>query len=201
MAEGTATKTPTHEIITLPIKQIKPYWRNPRLNRDAVPKVKKSIERYGYNQLIAVDKKHVIIVGHTRYMALIELGWTEAQVMVLPLNEKQCKAYRIADNKTAEFSKWNLDDLGSELRELESELGGMQDFFAEDLEKLLRENMGQNVEPVTAGDVRKAQDGLTLQNARQKHLQEVVCPNCKHEFVTGTETIKRVFVGNAPKNS
>ena len=68
MSEPTPEK-PVQEAIVreLDLLAIKPYWRNPRDNRAAVEKLKQSIERYGYNPLIAVDKKNVIIAGHTRY--------------------------------------------------------------------------------------------------------------------------------------
>jgi ParB-like chromosome segregation protein Spo0J len=97
------------QVKTLSLKSIKPYWRNPRDNREAVEKVKKSIEEYGYNQFIAVDRSHVIIAGHTRFLALQALGWKKAPVMVLDLDEKKAKAYRIIDNKTNEFATWTAE--------------------------------------------------------------------------------------------
>ena len=60
-------------IINLKLNDIKPYWRNPRKNEKAVEAVKQSIQDYGFNQPILLDSKKVIIAGHTRYKALLEL--------------------------------------------------------------------------------------------------------------------------------
>ena len=83
------------KIVKVDINSVKPYWRNPRDNEDAVSKVKKSIEDYGYNSYITVDKNNVVITGHTRLMALKELGNTEVDVMQLDLSDK--KSERIQD--------------------------------------------------------------------------------------------------------
>lgn len=183
-------------IITLPIGKIKPYWRNPRENNVTVEKVKKSIQTYGYNQLVAVDKKHCIIAGHARWLALRQLGVDKIAVMVLDLEEKKARAYRIADNKTSEFSKWT-SDLNVELRSLETELPDLKVYFDEDLDDLLAASTGVTKRGVLAKDVAEAASKLAGQmDDRQRRFQEVVCPKCSHEFITSPETVKRVFVGN-----
>lgn len=101
---------------TLKLKDIHPYEKNPRMNDNAVDAVAKSIEAYGYRSRIIVDKNHVIIAGHTRKKALEKLGWKEAEVWVADdLSDEQCRALRIADNKTSDFSIWDnkllLDEL------------------------------------------------------------------------------------------
>ena len=111
-------------IIKKKANQIKPYWRNPRKNRDAVSKVKKSIEDYGFNSPIVLDKKGIIIAGHTRFSALNELGWNDIPCVVLDISEEKAKEYRIVDNKTAEFSDWDYAKLIPELRELDTETLG-----------------------------------------------------------------------------
>lgn len=110
------------------IDLIRPYWRNPRKNDDAVEAVKHSIERYGYNQPIVIDDENVIIVGHTRYKALRELGYTEIAVIKLDLDHEKAKQYRIADNKTSEKASWDKDLLLYELRELDG-LSDMKVYF------------------------------------------------------------------------
>jgi hypothetical protein len=188
-------------IITLPIGKVKPYWRNPRENNVTVQKVKKSIERYGYNQLVAVDRKHVIIAGHARYLALRELGVDKIAVMVLNLDDRKARAYRIADNKTGEFSKWS-PALTLELRELDTELGDLRVFFNEDLDDLLAASTGATKKSVLAKDVSEAAKKLHGQfDDKKRRFQEVVCPECGHEFVTSAETVKRVFVQDTASKS
>lgn len=56
------------------LTDITPYANNPRKNDRAIEPVKNSIMEFGFNQPIVVDKNNVIIVGHTRYLAALELG-------------------------------------------------------------------------------------------------------------------------------
>jgi len=107
------------QIQTCSIETITPYDRNPRNNDGAISKVASSIEAFGFKQPIVVDKEHVIIVGHTRYLAAKQLGLTEVPVLVASdLSPEAAKAYRLADNKTHEFSEWNTELLALELGDL-----------------------------------------------------------------------------------
>lgn len=90
------------------IGKIIPYHNNPRKNEDAIDAVAASIEEFGFQQPIVVDKDMVIIVGHTRYAAAKQLGLTKVPVVVAKdLSEEQTRAYRLADNKTNELAKWD----------------------------------------------------------------------------------------------
>ncbi|MCR4411290.1 MAG: ParB N-terminal domain-containing protein, partial [Thermoguttaceae bacterium] len=91
------------KIETWKLDRIRPYANNPRLNDDAVDAVAASIRQFGFRQPIVVDPEGVIIVGHTRYKAALKLGLEKVPVHVATdLTPEQIKAYRIADNKTAE---------------------------------------------------------------------------------------------------
>ena len=104
----------------LPIKDITPYANNPRKNDRSLPKVKASIKEFGFKQPIVVDKENVIIVGHTRYQASLDLGLKKVPVVVASdLTNAQVKAYRIADNKVAQDSEWDIDLLKLELGEID----------------------------------------------------------------------------------
>ena len=90
------------------IDAIRPYEKNPRDNAEAIPKVAESIKEFGFLSPIIVDGEDVILAGHTRFAAAKELGLTEIPVLYARgLNEGQAKAFRLADNKTAEFAKWD----------------------------------------------------------------------------------------------
>lgn len=56
------------------IKELKPYEKNPRKNKEAIDKVAKSIKQFGFKNPIILDKNNVIVCGHTRYEACIKLG-------------------------------------------------------------------------------------------------------------------------------
>jgi DNA modification methylase len=123
-----------------PITSIRPYENNPRLNDAAVDAVAASIREFGFRQPIVVDEASVIIVGHTRYKAAIKLSMTEVPVHVaVGLTPAQAKAYRIADNQTAQLSGWDDDKLVQELAQLQ-ELDfdvALTGFSEEDLQRLL----------------------------------------------------------------
>lgn len=129
-----------------PIDAIKPYERNPRINDAAVQAVANSIKSYGFRQPIVVDKDHTVVVGHTRLKAAVALGMTKVPVHVATeLTDEQCRAYRLADNRTNQIAEWDLDILPLELAELQ-DLGvdltllGFQD---DEITRLL--NAGSNV--------------------------------------------------------
>lgn len=101
------------------LKDIRPYEKNPRINDNAVDKVANSIKEFGFKVPIVIDKSGVIVTGHTRYKASQKLGLKEVPcIEAADLTEKQIKAYRLADNKTAEFAEWDFGLLDEELDEL-----------------------------------------------------------------------------------
>lgn len=123
------------------LTEIKPCISNPRVNNElAVEKVANSISNFGFKQPIIVDKNMEIIAGHTRYIAAINLQLDEVPIIVAEdLTEDQVKALRIADNKTAEYSEWDIGLLKDELKELD-EMGFNLEatgFDFEEVEKIL----------------------------------------------------------------
>lgn len=106
-------------VIKKKIKDITPYAKNPRKNDTAVAYVAASIREFGFRQPIVLDAAGTIIAGHTRYEAAISLGMdTVPCVIADDLTKEQIRAYRLADNKTAEFATWDADLLLEELSEI-----------------------------------------------------------------------------------
>jgi ParB-like chromosome segregation protein Spo0J len=65
------------------LDRIRPYEKNARkIPQRAVDKVAASLQEYGWQQPIVVDKHGVIVVGHVRRLGALQLGWTEAPVHV-----------------------------------------------------------------------------------------------------------------------
>ena len=89
------------------LADVKSYKKNPRKNEPAVEVVMKSIAEFGFKVPIILDAKSVIVAGHTRVMAAERLGMKEVPAIFADdLNEKQIRAFRIMDNKSTEFAKW-----------------------------------------------------------------------------------------------
>ena len=99
-----------------------------------------SIRQFGFRQPIVIDADGVIICGHTRFKAAHKLGLKEVPVHIATdLTPEQIRAYRIADNKTAELATWDYNLLPIELSELQGmniDLG-LLGFSQDDLAKLL----------------------------------------------------------------
>ena len=132
------------------LEDIHPYERNPRINEGAVDFLVKSIQTYGFINPIIVDKDHVIVAGHTRLLAAQRLGLDTAPVIVAThLTPEQARAYRVADNKSAELAEWNLQLLRDELLAIQedgTDMGALG-FDMGELEELMRGD-----DPVTAGE-------------------------------------------------
>lgn len=172
-------------IKTLNINEIKPYWRNPRNNLAGVEAVKQSIRNYGFNQPIVIDNNNVIVAGHTRYKASLELGHLTIDCVIVDLTPEKIKEYRIADNKASEFATWDMQLLIPELREMES-LGDMQIFFPKiDLDALILS--ASSIIPITQEQIDKRQGVLTntyenIVDRANNSMVEIACPDCGTAF-------------------
>ena len=138
-------------IVKMKVEDLIPYINNPRNNENAVDKVASSISEFGFKNPIFVDKNNIVVNGHTRLLASKKLGLKEVPVIVIDdLTDTQIKAFRIADNKVAEYSKWDYDLLNIELEQLEELEFNMSNFgisvfepiefeIDEDIEEILEE--------------------------------------------------------------
>lgn len=111
-----------------------PYVNNPRKNDKAVDVVAGSIQEFGFKNPIIVDKDNVIVAGHTRLLAARKLGLEEVPVIrAEDLTEQQIKAFRLADNKTAEFAEWDMELLALELEGLDDIFTGFNEVEIADI--------------------------------------------------------------------
>ena len=109
------------QIEYIEIDRVIPYANNPRKNDgEAVDRVASSIKEYGFKNPIIVDKDNVIVAGHTRYKAAKKLRLDTVPIIKADdLTPAQIKAFRIADNKVAEYSSWDNELLSIEFEELQ----------------------------------------------------------------------------------
>jgi len=122
-------------IVYKKISELKEYENNPRKNDKAVDAVANSIKSFGFKVPVIIEPDGTIVAGHTRVKASKKLGLDEVPCIIASdLSEDQLKAFRIADNKTAELADWDLDKLVDELKTIEMD---MDQFGFDDLEKLL----------------------------------------------------------------
>lgn len=108
------------QIIEKDPAELIPYENNPRYNDNAVPAVAASIKEFGFKVSIIIDKNGVIVAGHTRHKAALQLKLQKVPCIIADdLTDTQIKAYRLADNKVGELAEWNDDFMFLELSELD----------------------------------------------------------------------------------
>ena len=148
------------ELFNKKISEIRPYENNPRDNSKAIDAVAASIKEFGFKVPIVIDKNGVIVAGHTRYEASKKLGLEEVPCVIADdLTDEQVKAFRLADNKTAELASWNPELLEVEMSGIESidmtEFGFIEPEKTEEVNELVEDEIPQIPEEPIAklGDV------------------------------------------------
>jgi DNA modification methylase len=101
-------------------EELKSNPDNPRKHsRPQIRALAKSIQAFGFNSPILVDRHKQVVAGHCRLEAALLLKLTLVPVICLDeLTEVQIKAYMLADNKLADRSTWNEPLLAAHLKEL-----------------------------------------------------------------------------------
>ena len=123
------------------------WEHNPRINTEAVSKVARSIERFGFaSPVIAREEDSMVIAGHTRIAAARSLGLQTVPVRYMKLSRTEAELLAIADNKLGEISDWNEDMLKDILSALpENDLYDIG-FSQDELDSLL-ENIDTELPP------------------------------------------------------
>ena len=127
------TSVSSHE---LPITEIHPYVKNSRKHpEDQIKALVAAIKKFGFTQPLILDEDLTVMAGHGRLEAAKRIGMDMLPCRIVNgLTDEEKRAYVIADNKIAEQSEWDTDNLLSELESLvDLDLG-------EDLNLLLDQN-------------------------------------------------------------
>lgn len=153
------------DIIEKKLSELKPYENNPRKNDEAVEYVANSIKEFGFKVPIVIDKGGVIVAGHTRYKAAKQLKLKTVPCIIADdLNEEQIKAFRLADNKTAELAGWDFPLLDMELAELNMDMEqfGFKEFDNGDIDDFFED---------------------AQENEKEEKLHVITCPHCGKQIV------------------
>ena len=146
------------------LDDLTPYENNAKRHAEEdISAIKSSINAFGMNDPIGVwGKKNIIVEGHGRFIALRELGYTEAPCIRLDkLTDEQRRGYALAHNKTAELAGWDFAKLEEELSEISdqfdmSAFGFDMSDFEEEKEIIEDEapEVDEEAEPITRlGDI------------------------------------------------
>jgi ParB/RepB/Spo0J family partition protein len=155
-------------VVSMNIAEIKPYKKNAKNHLDKqIDQIIRSIEAFGFNQPIVIDKNCVIIVGHGRFIAAKKLGMKKVPVYIANLSNAKAKAYRLADNRLNE-STWDMDLVIEEIKELDTE-GFDTSLTGFDKDVLELDFNFQNTE-------------LSPENVPDENVKLQKCPNCGYDF-------------------
>jgi DNA modification methylase len=107
-------------IVYSAIDQLKPDLANPRRHSSKqIRQIANSIETFGFNVPILIDRDGKVIAGHGRLQACRLLGITEVPTLCLDhLTPAQARAFMIADNRLTEIAVWDDQLLAQQLKDL-----------------------------------------------------------------------------------
>jgi hypothetical protein len=146
-------------IETVRLEDVHPFEDNPRkIKNKNFKALKKSLERFGYVDLIVWNKRTGNIVGgHQRYKILLEQGIREAKMIVVDMSEQEEITANITLNNPNIEGEWDdpVDDLLSHLEQVDSE------FFVDANFDALRKAV-EEMTPASKGDTE--------------------CPCCSHQW-------------------
>lgn len=193
------------------IEDIRPYENNAKKHApEQVNSLVKLIERFGWTQPIVTDKDMVIIAGHGRRLAALQMRLAKVPVIVRDdLTKDEANALRLADNRVASLDydlameqaelqalslvdlNFDLLDLGYTEHELNfstADLGAMDDaIFVDDITSAVEEQKTSNSQKTqevddTAAPVVDALGFKRVTIAESRILRELVA---RMETATG----------------
>ena len=174
-------------------------------NQKQIEEFKKSINKFDVIRPIVIDDDNVILAGHGLFIALRELGRTDADVVVMHgLSDKDKKKLLLADNKIYSLGNDNYSAIENILKELaidsDFEVPGYDADTLEDLygirsvEKEAESGSMSTMQDIPSDVTQKVSDEEIEQVASytpdtQERVKEarkeavenrkfVICPNC-----------------------
>ena len=169
------TKPEEVAAIWVSAEELVPWEENPRLNDGAaVEKVAASIKRFGFAApIVARSEDKMVIAGHTRLKAAIELGLDKVPVRFVDLDPADARMLAIADNRVREEASWNIGALPNILAALELDgldLGDLG-FGLSELDAIMGRADPDEKSPEEFADF----DGDDLEASHE-------CPKCGYEW-------------------
>lgn len=128
--------------------------------------ISQSLERFGQQKPIVINKDGVILAGNHTYQAALALGWEEIWVAESELEGADQPGFALADNRLSDLATYDHDILLKQLQEQPDLVGTGYD--------------GADLDYV-AWKVEKESGPMKLDGShRQVDLPSIVCPECGH---------------------
>lgn len=106
--------------------ELVPYEKNAKIHTDKqIKNIVNSINRFGWQQDVVITTDNVLVIGHGRRLAAIQIG-CEVPYHVIDktadeLTDKDIRELRIADNKTNSETGYDFDLMNVEIEDLDFE--------------------------------------------------------------------------------
>ena len=130
-------------IQAIPVESLHFDGENPRHHNDRnMSAIKHSLQSHGQVEPLVVQRStRMVIAGNGRLLAMQQLGWDQAQCVLLDVDDHEARELSIKLNRTGELASWNDSVLAGHI----SALAELKDDFdletfgfnEEELEKLL----------------------------------------------------------------
>lgn len=170
------------QIKYLPVASLQGYEGNARQHSKAqLKKLKRSIRQNGWTNPILIDEAGMVLAGHGRLAAAIELGIDRVPTIELSrMTPAQKRAYILADNKIAEQASWSKGMLLGEMKDL-ADLGFDLEETGFDTSEIDRILAFEDAEPKVDDDVHLPADDAPAPVCRTGDLWEIG----KHRLLVG----------------
>ncbi|MGE3628178.1 MAG: site-specific DNA-methyltransferase [Hyphomicrobiales bacterium] len=134
------------------IDTLRPYQNNPNLHSPKqIKKLVRSLQEFGWVVPLIIDENGMVLCGHGRLLAAIELGLEEVPtIQILDMSEAQKRAYVTADNRLAQDAKWSRKLLRTEMQGLidmgfEVEITGFDTLEIDEILTISDEEPGEDI--------------------------------------------------------
>jgi DNA modification methylase len=120
------------------IDEISNHPTNPKIHPDnQIRLLQKSIKRFGYTAPVILSADGVILAGHARVKAAIELGQDTVPCIRTKLTGDEADAYLLADNRLSDIAPYDRDILAELLSDLPKDLAEITGFDQVQVDALL----------------------------------------------------------------
>ncbi len=96
----------TENFENVDISKLQKYEKNSRVHsEEQIKQIESAIQEWGWTMPILIDDDYIIIAGHARYTAAVNLGLDKVPtLMAKGWTDQQKQAFVIADNRISENS-------------------------------------------------------------------------------------------------
>jgi ParB-like chromosome segregation protein Spo0J len=140
----------SYEIEMIEPDGLKPCDLNPKIHPEKqIKMLKKSIKEFGFTNPILLAKDGMIVAGHARWQAAVELKMDEVPIIRLDLPYEKALAYVVADNRLAEIARSDKDDMASILSEVKELIDDVEvmGYTDEEIDRIISASLDEEDEP------------------------------------------------------